>query len=55
MNWFVCYAVFVFFFYVLIFKQRDVALALGVDQSSLFSLLFETSVEITLMLNLQSF
>ena len=30
-------------------------LALGVDQSSLFSLLFETSVEITLMLNLKSF
>lgn len=48
-------SVFFFFFYVLIFKQRDVALALGVDQSSLFSLLFETSVEITLMLNLQSF
>ena len=53
MNWFVCYTV--FFFNVLIFKQRDVALALGVDQSSLFSLLFETSVEITLMLNLKSF
>lgn len=46
----------VFFMFSFLNKGREAALvALGVDQSSLFSLLFETPTGIKLVLNLNSF
>ena len=51
----VCMLHSVFFMFSFLNKGREAALALGVDQSSLFSLLFETPTEIKLVLNLNSF